>query len=117
MLWITKYKHNTIVKKYQDHIEDLREALNRKESFEKIMDKLVDRTASMSCRLDTCIGSASVMSCLDDTIPRYVPDHFGGKVIIQEATSVTILDEKGKATYAFTAEKADKGRTYKLVQN
>jgi hypothetical protein len=116
MIWITKYRHNKIVEGYEEHIKNLTEALNRKENFEKIMDKLVDKTNDFSSRcLNYVDGSSSVMSALDDTVPRYVEDYFGGKVIKQEATNVTILDPKGKATYGLTKKPANKGKDYLLV--
>jgi hypothetical protein len=45
-----------------------------------------------------------------------VTDYFGGKVIKQEATPVTILDETGKATYGLTKKPADKGKKFLLVR-
>jgi hypothetical protein len=116
MFWITKYKHNKITEAYQRQIDDLREALNRKESFEKIMDKVVDKTNSLTVDFASCVGTADLMMHLDDSVPRYVEDYFGGKVIKQEATKVTILDENGKATYALTKKPADKGKKFLLVR-
>ncbi len=116
MLWITKYRHNKIVAKYENHIEDLREALNRKESFEKIMDKLVDKTNYLVGMSDTLVSGADIMASLDDSVPRYVEDVNGGRVIKQEATPVTILDENGKATYGLTKEAPDKGKRYQLKE-
>lgn len=114
MFWITKYRHNKILAQYQEHIDDLKEALYRKEKFEEICDKLADKTLGHGMALDTCIGSVDVMSCLDDSVPRYVEDYFGGKCIKQEATPVTILDDMGKATYALTATKPDKNKRFIL---
>lgn len=59
------------------------------------------------------LSNASVM--LSDSVAQYVDDYYGGKVIKQEATPVTILDSQGKATYALTRRPADKGRNYLLV--
>ena len=116
MIWITKYRHNKIVEAYKNHIKNLEEALNRKENFEKIMDKLTDKTNSLTSQSGQWVVSSSgVMASLDESVPRYVEDYFGGKVIKQEATNVTILDPKGKATYGLTAKPADKGKNYLLV--
>lgn len=114
MIWITKYRHNKIVGQYEDAIKSLNEALYRKEKFEEIVDKLADKTNVMSADLSGAISSTDVMAHLDDSVPRYVEDVNGGKVIKQEATPVTILDENGKATYGLTKEKPDKGRMYQL---
>lgn len=116
MLWITKYRHNKIIARYEDNIKDLREALWRKEKFEEILGKLTDKANVFGDASMTWVSGGDVMACLDDSVPRYVEDVLGGKVIKQEATPVTILDENGKATYGYTKQKADKGRTYKLVQ-
>lgn len=118
MFFITKYRHNKIVEQYQEAITDLKEELYRKDQILKIVDKLADRTNNLSGRLDdSCkVSSVSVMESLDDTIPRYVPDMNGGKVIKQEATPVTKLDVNGKATYGYTREKPDAGYNYQLKQ-
>ena len=115
MFWITKRKHNDIVEQYRTAIENLNEALNRKEKFEDICDKLADKTNDLAYAMDGNIcSSSSVMDRLDDSVPRYVDDYFGGKVIRQESTPVTILDEKGKATYAVTAQKPKSKQMYIL---
>lgn len=116
MFFITKYRHNKIVGQYKEVTKGLIEALYRKDTLIKIVDKLTDKTNDLIGMSDTYVcGPSGVMNALDDTVPRYVDDYFGGKVIKQEATPVTILDEKGKATYALTKQPADKSRTYKLV--
>lgn len=128
MFWITKYRHNKIVDHYQKTIDDLREALWRKEKFEKITEKLVDITAKINPKAFNqdgsysltgdggwiTAGSIDVMASLDDSVPRYVEDYFGGRCIKQEAYPVTILDENGKATYALTATKPDKNKRFIL---
>ena len=116
MIWITKYRHNKIVEQYQQQIDDLREALNRKDLLTEIVDKLTNKTENLYTMCDGTVSSSNIMSHLDDTVPRYVDDYFGGKVIKQEATPVTVLDENGKATYGLTAKTPDKGRNYKLIQ-
>ncbi len=110
---MTKYKHNKIVEEYRGAIKDLREALWRKEKIEEICDKLADKTEDLSSQMGH-YASMDIMDSLDDTVPRYVEDYFGGKVIKQEATPVTILDANGKATYGLTAKKPEKGKTWIL---
>jgi len=123
MFWITKYRHNKIVEEYKEAIQTQKENLNRKEKFEdicekltNISDKLADKTSDLITSLDgiTCAGGWSEIN-LPDNVPVYVDDYFGGKVIKQESHPVTILDEKGKATYGVTAKKLPKGQTYHLV--
>lgn len=114
MFFITKYKHNKITEQYQKTIDDLREALKRKEKFEEICDKLADKTNTLTVDINGCVGVSDIMSRLDDTVPRYVEDVNGGSVIKQEATPVTILDANGKATYGYTKETPDKGFIYQL---
>lgn len=115
MFFITKYRHNKIMKQYQEHIDDLKKALWGRDKLNEICDKLADKTINLegsmtgyaSCGID-------VMDSLDDTVPRYVDDYFGGKVIRQESTPVTILDKHGIATYAVTAVDTKKGEKYIL---
>lgn len=117
MIFITKYRHNKIVGQYEEAIKDLKEALYRKDELVKIVDKLVDRsitTDNTLSSLNGCIMAGELI--LPNDVPRYVEDYFGGKVIKQEATPVTILDEQGKATYGLTAKKASEGRLYILEQ-
>jgi hypothetical protein len=114
MFWITKYKHNKIVVVMQKNIDDLREALWRKKKLEEICEKLTDKVGAMEATIDIGCGQTSVMDQLDDSIPQYVDDYFGGRVIKQEATSVTILDSKGHAKYGLTKKKPKKGEKYIL---
>ena len=114
MIWITKYRHNKIVAEYSKHITDLKEALNRKDLLIAIVEKLTDKVNNFGVTRDLEAVSASIARKLDDSVAVYVDDYFGGKVIKQEATPVTILDIHGKATYGLTAQKADKGKNYIL---
>lgn len=115
-MFITKYRHNKIVEQYQKAIDDLKETLNRKEKFEEILEKLTDKTIGYGYTLNTCVSAGDIMASLDDSVPRYVEDVHGGKVIKQEATPVTILDENGKATYGLTKQAPDKGKKYQLLE-
>ena len=116
MIWITKYRHNKIVAQYQEAIDDLKATLNRKETMEKILDKLTDKISSSdyltASTVDWVTSSGELI--LPPDVPRYVEDYFGGKVIKQEAHPVTILDENGKATYGVTAKKPEKNKRYVL---
>ena len=112
MFWITKYKHNQIVEHKDKSIDDLREALWRKEKFEEICDKLADKVNVLGVTGE--FGSQTVMDRLDDSVAVYVDDYFGGKVIKQEATPVTILDHEGKATYGLTKREPDEGEKFIL---
>lgn len=117
MFWITKYRHNKIVEQYQKNIDDLREALWRKEKFEEITEKLAEISVyngSKIMGMEGCCVTGSGELRLPDDVARYVPDYFGGQVIKQEAYPVTILDENGKATYALTATKPDKNKRFIL---
>ena len=119
MFFITKYKHNEIVAQYKTALEDSRQAIYRKEKFEEIVGKLTDKVVGVvgMCGAATAANRCNVMSELDSTVAVYVDDYFGGKVIKQEATAVTILDTNGKATYGVTARKLPKGKNYHLVIN
>ena len=97
MLWITKYKHNKIVAEYQKAIDELKAALNRRDDIVKILDRVTDESTTKFAMASGTVGAGDIMSCLDETVPRYTDDYFGGKVIRQEASPVTILDNKGKA--------------------
>ena len=125
MIWITKYTHNKIVEVYKENIKTLQENINRKEAFEDICERLTTVVEKIhpNSFMDISGGGGwttacgiDVMAKLDDTVPVYVDDYFGGKVIKQEATPVTILDENGKATYGLTAKKPTKGKSYLLVE-
>ena len=126
MFWITKYTHNKHVEFYKKQIKTLEENINRKEAFEDICERLTTVVEKIHPNSFSDISGyggwatasdINIMAGLDDTVPVYVDDYFGGKVIKQEATPVTILDENGKATYALTAKKPTKGKAYLLVQN
>ena len=115
MFWITKYRHNKIVEEYQGAIKDLQASLNRRNDIVELIDKVTDITRSNKnfiTSLDGCIAGGELNIPAD--VARYVDDYYGGKVIRQEATPVTILDENGKATYALTAKQPPKGKKYIL---
>ena len=115
MLWITKYRHNKIVEEYKEAIKDLKASLNRRNDIVALIDKVADVARSNKefiTSLDGCISGSELNIPTD--VARYIDDYYGGKVIKQEATLVTILDENGRATYAHTAKKPSKGKKYIL---
>jgi len=117
MFWITKYKHNKLVAEYEQAIDDLKKTLNCRNDIVEILDRLTDKETSPFVSVsNSFVAGDDVMSHLDDSVPRYVEDVNGGKVIKQEATPVTILDEDGKATYGYTKESPDKGKKYQLKE-
>ena len=75
--------------------------------------RLGDKDAGEICFMD---GNNFVDMSLSDDVAVYVPDYFGGKVIKQEATKLVELDEEGNTTYHLTAQKPDKGHSYKLIR-
>lgn len=118
MLWITKYRHNKIVEEYKEALAISRENLNRKEKFEEILEKLTDKVVDgdlISTANTDWITSSGELS-LPDNVPVYVDDYYGGKVIKQEATPLTVLDKNGKATYHYTAKPPTKGYNYRFHQ-
>jgi len=113
------------VKQKDEKIENLKAQLAQATDFKMHLRTLIELSdALVKTRndyltkgyLDNVISwaSGSAQIKLSDDVAVYVDDYFGGRVIKQEATSVTILDKKGKATYGLTARKADKGKDYIL---
>jgi hypothetical protein len=97
---------------HEELIKDLRQAIYRKEKFEEICEKLTDKVTLMSGHC----GIAGVSGApLSEDVAVFVEDYYGGRVIKQEATPVTIIDREGKATYAVTKRELPKGTQYHLV--
>lgn len=116
-MFISKKEHLRLMALKDAEIKRLEDKV---QSF-GLMEKLYDKHTSMYA--DVCINGSGSMSygnivnSLPDSVAKLVDDHFGGKSFKHEATtSVTILDEEGKATYAVTRQPPDKGRKYRLVQ-
>ena len=118
MFWITKYRNDQICKDYEDTISLLMNSLAFRDDVVEILDRITKKETSPFITADSAgeYCSFDVMAALDHSVPRYVEDYFGGKVIKQESTPVTILDENGKATYSQTAQKPSKDKSYRLVQ-
>lgn len=125
-MFISKRKHDAIVKEllsrvdlHKTYEEMRRDNQKNNDSLVKLLDKITDKndylTANNFSAVTMSAGGGYELS-LPDNVPVYVEDYFGGKVIKQEATPVTILDEKGKATYGLTKQAPDKGKIYKLVE-
>lgn len=53
---------------------------------------------------------------LPDTVPIYVDDLLGGKVIKQEGTKCIVIDKAGSVKTGLTKSAPDKGFNYKLIQ-
>lgn len=113
-MFVTKKKYQRALEKIEHLEHSLAEAQNLKFVFEKITDKVSENSDFISVVGSWATSAGDLI--LPDDVPRYVEDYFGGKVIKQEATPVTILDKNGKATYSQTAQKPDKDKRYKLVQ-
>lgn len=127
-MFITRKKHEAIVKELLARVDLHKQYEEMRKDNQKNSDSLIKILESLTAKdrdyltVNNTSGIACAVSggyelALPDHVPVYVEDTLGGKVIKQEATAVTILDEKGKATYGYTKEKADKGRLYKLIQN
>ena len=119
-MFVLKSTYNKALEKIEELKIELDGASNFNkwhERLDKVFDRLVDKQENCFSLGDTSWCTAAGELVLPDHVPVYVDDYFGGKVIKQEATPVTILDENGKATYALTANKPTKGKAYLLVQN
>ena len=126
-MFITKKKHAAIVaslnadlKTAHEWMEEMRKQRDAAQKLQGVLDKLADKVNLMT---PGCIGS-SYLTCatingikIDDSIARFVPDHFGGQVLIQEATKVIEISVDGGITTGLTKRKADDGYGYVLVLN
>jgi hypothetical protein len=110
-MFIRTKKHKEIIARYEATIKDLQERCYVKSILEKLIDKETKFGSSM------IIGSNGNWDVnLPDTVPQYVPDFFGGKVIKQEARKVIQVDKEGNVTTGLTAKQADDGFAYVLVR-
>lgn len=126
-MFISKKKHDIIVADLMKRIDLHKQYDEMRKDNQKNNEKLIEILEALNAGRKDFLTADSIhglaVACgggyeitLPDNVPVYVEDVLGGKVIKQEATPVTILDEKGKATYGYTKDKADKGRAYKLIQ-
>ena len=112
---MSMFVRNSTHKQALNKIEHLEKSLAEAQNLKFVFEALVDKAVTMDDSLSICMGSFSAGELiLPDDVPRYVDDYYGGRVIKQEATPVTILDEKGKATYGMTAKRPDKNKKYIL---
>lgn len=119
-MFITTKKHEAIVRDLKEDLKYLEIELTEARDLKKVLATLAaDRKSYLTSDNLSCISASAsgYELTLPATVPVYVEDYFGGKVIKQEATPVTILDAKGKATYSQTAKKPKKGMNYILVQS
>lgn len=118
-MFISKKKHDAIVADLKEDIDYLEKRLVKATDLKEVLTTLVaDRKNYLigdSLSFVDCVSGSYELN-LPDTVPVYVDDIFGGKVIKQEATPVTKLDKKGKATYGYTKTKPSKGKEYLLIQ-
>ena len=112
---ITNKFHEKIVNQLKEQIALLVMQLREAKDLKDILTAVVRKTETLATKDFVAANFEYLNVSLPDNYLHYVDDYFGGKVIKQEATDVTILDEKGKATYGVTRQKADKGKKYKLV--
>lgn len=124
-MFITLKRHGEIVRTLK---EELRGARDLKVVLEMIAEKTGFPTApkekgKYTLGVDTGFASnfsfawCDATASLPDNVAQYVPDHFGGKVIKQEATKVVVLGADGSVVAnGYTKRKADKGYSYLLVR-
>lgn len=126
-MFITKKKHEAIVKDLLAKIDLFKQYEEMRKDNQKNNDKLVEILERLTDKIGNSLTASDtygVLSMVDggcelilpDHVPVYVEDVNGGKVIKQEATPVTILDENGKATYGLTKQAPDKGKKYQLIE-
>ena len=124
---ITKKKHAAVVAGLNAEIVRLGTLLTDQREVKDLMrsstartdlllERLVDKAASFST---FAAGSLNISGelILPDNVPVYVDDHFGGKVLKQEATKVIEISAEGVIKTGLTKRKADDGYGYVLVLN
>lgn len=111
-MFVSKHKYQKALDKIEHLEKSLAEAQNLKFVFETLTDVTRNNSDFISS-LDGTLSASSVMDSLDDSVAIYVDDYYGGKVIKQEATPLTVLDKNGKATYHYTAKPPKKGHKYR----
>ena len=121
-MFITKKRHAKIVadlmaelKNANDWIEELNRQRDAAQKLAGVLDKLADKSASFST---FAAGSLNVSGelIMPDNIARFVPDHFGGQVLIQQATKVIEIAPSGDIKTGVTKRKPDAGCSYVLVR-
>ena len=104
-MFITKKHHDRIVadlkaslKNSEDWAEEMRKQRDAAQTLGRVLDKLADKINLMAtgCIVSGQLTCATINGVkIDDSIARFVPDHFGGQVLIQEATKVIEIAPSG----------------------
>jgi len=121
-MFITKKRHDRIVadlkaslKNSEDWVQESRKQRDAAQNLQGVLDKLADKAASFVCFSSLHITGNNLI--LPDNVPVYVDDHFGGKVIKQEATKVIEISANGDIKTGLTKREPDDGYGYVLVLN
>ena len=126
---ITKKKHAAVVAGLTAEIVRLGTLLTEQREVKDLMRSSTARTDLLLERLvDKAVAGSLFASSagmnfrgseliLPDNVPVYVDDHFGGKVLKQEATKVIEIAANGDIKTGLTKRKADDGYGYVLVLN
>lgn len=88
--------------------------LKQARSLSAVLEKLADRKQDSVVAGYGCTISDNTIS-LNDNVAIVVDDHFGGKVVRQQATPVVVLTGEGTLEKSWTARTPDKGRKFVLV--
>ena len=133
-MFITKKKHHAEILGYQQqlseartahqkdnerHAVELREARDLKTVLETIGTKwgtLLTMTGLGSNITISNVGGTVTWN-LPESVAQFVPDHFGGQVIKQEATKVIEISPAGQITTGLTRRLPDEGYDYVLVRH
>jgi hypothetical protein len=126
---ITKKKHAAVVAGLNAEIVRLGTLLTDQREVKDLMrsstartDLLLERLVDKTVAGSLFVSSAGTNFCgskltLPDNVAVYVDDHFGGKVIRQEATRVIEINADGDIKTGLTKRKPDDGYGYVLVLN
>ena len=122
-MFITKKRHDRIVaelraslKNSEDLVEEMRKQRDAAQELQGVLEKLADKAQNFVTFASNSLNFNSEL-ILPDNVPVYVDDHFGGKVIKQEATKVIEISADGDIKTGLTKRKADDGYGYVLVLN
>lgn len=118
-MFITLKRHSEVVRELKEQLlqaRDLKVAIEMIASKTGIPTPDKDKKGNLTVNRDFSFAWVDATMNFPDTVAQYVPDHFGGKVIKQEATKVVILTAEGNISYGHTKRKADKGYSYLLVR-
>lgn len=123
-MFITKKKHREILRQkveseisraradYQALVESITQQLREARDLKAVLEKLAGIGVSTSSVLAANCGGYEIV--MPDDVARYVPDHFGGRVIKQEATKVIEISPDGSVKTGLTKRPPDPGFNYIL---